>query len=142
MENRKPLVNTIRVEVRPVTPNYGLAVEELRREYAKIAGIYEAAIREINARLQTLDSEFHRQIYAYCQSKVLYTLLSDLHRKVQRFRRASVADPARARAAVAEHRRILDALSAHDRELANRLAVEHIQNAHASIRRSHPDAEH
>ena len=61
MENRKPLVNTIRVEVRPVTPNYGLAVEELRREYAKIAGIYEAAIREIDARLQTLDSEFSMQ---------------------------------------------------------------------------------
>ena len=44
-----------------MTPNYGLAVEELRREYAKIAGIYEAAIREIDARLQTLDSEFSMQ---------------------------------------------------------------------------------
>ena len=27
------------------------ALEELRREYAQIQGIYEAAIREINARL-------------------------------------------------------------------------------------------
>ena len=33
-------------------------MEELRREYAKIVGVYEAAIREINARLQTLDAEF------------------------------------------------------------------------------------
>ena len=58
MENRKPMVNTIRVEVRPMPSNYGLGVEELRREYSKIVGIYEAAIREIDARLQTLDSEF------------------------------------------------------------------------------------
>ena len=33
-------------------------LEELRREYAQIEGVYDAAIREINARLQTLDSEF------------------------------------------------------------------------------------
>ena len=39
-----------------VSGNY--ALEELRREYAKIQGVYEAGIREINARLQTLDSEF------------------------------------------------------------------------------------
>jgi DNA-binding GntR family transcriptional regulator len=86
--------------------------------------------------IKRLDSEFHRLIYSYCQSKVLCTLLSDLHRKVQRFRRASVTDPDRALAAVAEHRRILDALRARDRALADQLAVEHIQNALASIRRS------
>ena len=48
----------IKIELRPVGMNYSLAMEELRREYAKIVGVYEAAIREINARLQTLDSEF------------------------------------------------------------------------------------
>ena len=35
-----------------------LAMEELRADYAQIRGVYAAAIREINARLQTLDSEF------------------------------------------------------------------------------------
>ena len=48
----------IKIELRPVNMNYSLAMEELRREYSKIVGVYEAAIREINARLQTLDSEF------------------------------------------------------------------------------------
>ena len=48
----------IKIELRPVGMNYSLAMEELRREYSKIVGVYEAAIREINARLQTLDSEF------------------------------------------------------------------------------------
>lgn len=35
-----------------------LAMEELRVDYARIRDVYAAAIREINARLQTLDSEF------------------------------------------------------------------------------------
>ena len=48
----------IKIELRPVNVNYSLAMEELRREYSKIVGVYEAAIREINARLQTLDAEF------------------------------------------------------------------------------------
>lgn len=35
-----------------------VAMEELRIDYMQIRGVYAAAIREINARLQTLDSEF------------------------------------------------------------------------------------
>lgn len=35
-----------------------MAMEELRFDYAQIRGVYAAAIREINTRLQTLDSEF------------------------------------------------------------------------------------
>ena len=58
MEGKKPMANAIKIEVRPMGVNFGMAMEDLRREYAKIAGIYEAAIREINARLQTLDDEF------------------------------------------------------------------------------------
>lgn len=83
--------------------------------------------------IKNLDSRFHEQIYSYCGSKILSSLLSDLHRKVQRFRRVSVEDPTRALAAVAEHRKILDALRAHNRELAENLAVTHIRNARASI---------
>lgn len=55
---KKPERQMIKIELRPVGMNYSLAMEELRREYAKIVGVYEAAIREINARLQTLDAEF------------------------------------------------------------------------------------
>ena len=58
MENRKQERPTIKIELRPMGMNYSLAMEELRREYYKVVGVYEAAIREINARLQTLDEEF------------------------------------------------------------------------------------
>lgn len=42
---------------RPVAEGQ-VMLEELRADYAQIRGVYAAAIREINARLQTLDSEF------------------------------------------------------------------------------------
>lgn len=86
--------------------------------------------------IRNLDSEFHRLIYSYCGSRILSELLSDLHRKVQRFRRSSVEDPDRARAAVKEHGEILDALKGRDRELAERLAVAHITNAWSSIKKN------
>ena len=86
--------------------------------------------------IRNLDSEFHRQIYSYCGSRMLSELLSDLHRKVQRFRRSSVEHPERARQAAREHGEILDALKNRDRERAERLAVAHIKNAWESIKKN------
>ena len=61
MEQNKPEPARVEVEPRPVSVGLNYTMEELRREYAQIQGVYEAAIREINARLQTLDSEFSFQ---------------------------------------------------------------------------------
>lgn len=41
-----------------LTEDVKLAMEELRIGYARIRGVYNAAIREIDARLRTLDGEF------------------------------------------------------------------------------------
>lgn len=61
------------------------ALEQLRREYAQIEGVYEAAIREINARLQTLDADFslrtlHNPIH-HIESRVksLKSIVMKLH---------------------------------------------------------------
>ena len=85
MENNKPERQTIKIELRPMSVNYSMAMEELRREYAKIIGVYEAAIREINARLQTLNSEFslkhqHNPIH-HIESRVktLGSIVQKLH---------------------------------------------------------------
>ena len=90
--------------------------------------------------IKNLDSRFHEQIYSYCGSKILSSLLTELHRKVQRFRLASVEDPTRAAAAVAEHREIFEALRAHDRAKAEKLAVSHIENARAAVTRSNQNS--
>ena len=65
--------------------NINYALEELRREYAQIEGVYEAAIREIDARLKTLDGEFsfkhmHNPIH-HIESRVksLNSIVMKLH---------------------------------------------------------------
>ena len=69
----------------PVNMGGNMALEELRREYAQVHGVYDAAIREINARLQTLDSEFsfkylHNPIH-HIESRVksLNSIVMKLH---------------------------------------------------------------
>lgn len=84
-------------------------------------------------RIRNSDSEFHKLIYSYCGSRTLEALLSELHRKVQRYRRASVENRGRAAMAVAEHRGIYEAIKERDPELAERLIKEHIKNARESI---------
>lgn len=83
-----------------------------------------------------LDTRFHEIIYENCGSRILYDLLSTLHKKVRRYRRASYADPERARLAVSEHRAILDAITARDGGLAERIVTEHVKNAKESILRN------
>ena len=85
MEQRKPEVRAIKIEMRPLDMGMSYAMEELRREYAQVQGVYEAAIREINARLQTLDSDFslrhrHNPIH-HIESRVktLNSIVKKLH---------------------------------------------------------------
>ena len=58
MESNRPERQTMKMDARPPQGGYSFTLEELRREYSKIQGVYEAAIREIDARLQTLNSDF------------------------------------------------------------------------------------
>ena len=83
--------------------------------------------------IKKLDSEFHEQIYAYCGSKTLEALLSELHRKVKRYRKTSVSNPKRALMAVKEHREIFRAISERNAKLAEKLTEKHIKNARESI---------
>ena len=87
MERKMPDTGTERMEVHPASMNIKAndAMEELRREYAQIQGVYEAAIREIDARLETLDSEFsfthmHNPIH-HIESRVksLSSIVMKLH---------------------------------------------------------------
>ena len=79
------------------------------------------------------DTKFHELVYRYCGSQILHSILTELHRKVQRFRKISVENPRRARVAVAEHAAILRALEQKDVDEAERLTVLHIENAKNSI---------
>lgn len=84
-------------------------------------------------RIKSMDSRFHETIYKMSGSTVLYDVLEPLHKKILKYRRASVSDSSRAEASVAEHRAIYEALAARDSELASRLIIEHLNNAYQHI---------
>jgi DNA-binding GntR family transcriptional regulator len=83
--------------------------------------------------IRDTDTRFHEMLYSYCGSRMLQATLTDLHRKVRKYRKLSVEDPNRARIAMHEHRNILEALSRHDSAEAEYLAVLHIENARKNI---------
>lgn len=84
-------------------------------------------------RIKSMDSRFHETIYKMSGSAVFYDVLMPLHKKILKYRKASVSDSSRAAASVAEHRAIYEALLARDGELASKLISEHLENAYNHI---------
>ena len=84
-------------------------------------------------RIKSMDSRFHETIYKMSGSTIFYDVLMPLHKKILKYRKASVTDTSRAVASVAEHRAIYEALLARDGELASRLVSEHLENAYTHI---------
>lgn len=83
--------------------------------------------------IKTMDSRFHKLIYRYCGSAVLNDTLLPLHKKVQKYRRASVEDKSRAKQSLSEHRAIFEAIAAGNAALAEKCTTEHIANAEEHI---------
>ena len=83
--------------------------------------------------IKTMDSRFHKLIYRYCGSAVLNDTLLPLHKKVQKYRRASVEDKSRAKQSLSEHRAIFEAIAAKNAALAEKCTAEHIANAEEHI---------
>lgn len=84
-------------------------------------------------RINTMDSKFHQLIYRFSGSTALYDTLMPLHKKVLKYRLASVENDVRSAYSSQEHRSIFEAIAAHDAPLAEKHMVEHIANAKAHI---------
>ncbi len=95
--------------------------------------------KALGDKIRDTDSRFHERIYASCGSPIYQYVLSDLHRRIQRFRKMSVQNTARAEKAAEEHRRIYSALAAHDAERARNLTEEHLTNARKSTLAAYGD---
>ena len=101
---------------------------ELQRFYTEKQGI------DNSNQIKNLDSRFHEQLYKATGSRALDITLSNLHKKMTKFRMASVSKRSRALQSVEEHEAILDALTRHDPEAA-RIAVEqHVSKARDRMR--------
>ncbi len=91
------------------------------------------AAKEDSDHMQWQDHEFHETIYAGCGSLTLQNVLVPLHRKAQKYRRASVEKRSRAEASVREHRAIYEAIAAGNAQEAEQQMIRHIENARKSI---------
>lgn len=81
-------------------------------------------------KIKLMDSRFHETIYRMGGSSVFCDVLIPLHKKIQKYRRASVSNKSRAKASVAEHRAIFEAIAAGDSETTKKLFDEHLENAY------------
>ena len=108
--------------------------EEGKKELCEIVELQEFYTAKKDAdNIKNMDSKFHEVVYNNCGSVVLSDILHQLHRKVMKYRKASVSNSERAFQSTKEHREILDAILAGNGDLAEKLTVEHIKNAKRNI---------
>jgi DNA-binding GntR family transcriptional regulator len=106
---------------------------ELRKLAAHVAAM-DAAIDDPQE-MERHDTAFHDIILANAEGERLRRMLSDLRGELITFRVLSLADDARRRETVVEHRAMLTALRDHDEDAAAALTAEHIANARAAVLR-------
>ena len=80
-------------------------------------------------RIRSMDNRFHELLYRMSGSGVLYDTLLPLHKKAQKFRKASVQNESRAEQSAREHREIFEAVAAHDPAAAAKAMQEHVRRA-------------
>ena len=92
-----------------------------------------------NAKSQSLeefiaiDTKFHDVLYRASRNERLVQIISNLREQIQRFRSTTLASPGRMKNTLEEHKRIVDAVSERNVQLAQQLAQEHIDNAENSM---------
>ena len=104
--------------------------EEGKNELIEIVELQEfyTAKKDID-NIKNMDSKFHEIVYKNCGSIVLSDMLHQLHKKLAKYRKASVSYGDRAFQSTDEHREILNAILAGDGDLAEKLTIQHIKNA-------------
>lgn len=83
--------------------------------------------------IRDMDSRFHQLLYESSGSRAYQEVLKALHKKIVKYRCASISKQTRAVRSLAEHRAIYEALAAHDGDAAEKAALEHVANARDSV---------
>ena len=110
-----------------------ISAEELKKlsETVELQEFYTA--KGDRDRTKEMDDQFHSAICRLCGHNVISDTLIPLHKKIQRYRRASIADETRMKQMAEEHRAIYDAIAAGDAEQAKKLTQLHVDNARANM---------
>ncbi len=108
--------------------------DEGREELKRINELQEFYYSKMDIeRLQQMDDRFHDAIYALSGSTVIRDTLRPLHRKTQRYRKASITHPERMAKSIQEHNEITRAIISGDAALAEKLITQHIENAEKNM---------
>ncbi|MBQ6798020.1 MAG: GntR family transcriptional regulator [Oscillospiraceae bacterium] len=129
-------IMNIRLNVEGLATYYATVnmTEEGLRQLEHVVDLQEFYYSKKDAEhIRVMDDQFHELICRLSKRTVIADTLMPLHRKTQRYRKASIENKNRTEAVLREHRAIFEAIKAGDAELAQRLTVEHIQNAKQSV---------
>lgn len=105
-------------------------IEQMERVLVRIS---ESADRDDVSSAVSFDADFHERLIGSSHNGRLSQIVSNLREQIQRFRLTSLSHPGRVKLALEEHKKILEAISLRDPELAQNLAYEHIENAENSL---------
>ena len=89
--------------------------------------------RHDSDRIKDMDSCFHELLYRASHSTVFFDTLLPLHKKVQKYRKASVENESRADRSMTEHSAILAAIEKRDSAAAAAAMRAHVENAKKHI---------
>lgn len=79
------------------------------------------------------DDLFHQKLAAFSGSPRINSILSQMRLQMQRARWLNLVNPTRRDSAIEEHRRLLDALCAHEESAALQALVEHLNNSRSAF---------
>lgn len=85
-------------------------------------------------KVRDLDTQFHDCIYKECGSTVLEGILSPIHHKMMKFRKASLENSHRIMDSVHEHQAIYEAIRDGDKNKVDNLMLIHIEHSYNSIK--------
>lgn len=80
-------------------------------------------------KLKELDTAFHKIVYKASGSRMICSILSDLHQNIRSYRKLSLTVPCRLEKSIKEHRDIYNAIASGDADEADRLTSDHIERA-------------
>lgn len=97
--------------------------------------VRETGLLDCDNYLATVESdiELHNLIYKAARNERLYSTLNNLLEQIYRARVASTALPGRKKKSLDFHRRIVESISEHDEEQAQRIAREHIESGQQAM---------
>ena len=115
-----------------------LAAENISNEdLSELGKVLDRQERAVEAgdtdAVKNLDTMFHDILYAGCGSTTYELILSPIHHKLSKYRKASLEKKDRIVNSVSEHRQVYEAMLRRDKEEVERLMLVHIEHAYTSI---------